>query len=322
MEEKKTAAEVLIEKFLAIVDSTGKMPWQCPYKKYNAFNWVTLSTYRGFNRLMLDFGEYVTAAQMREYNKSHNTDFRFMKGISWFPIAYFNENKKAVSVEDIIDIFGEEALSKEGNIGRSNGWLYRKNKEGGYERVRNILRYYNVANIEDFEDPNGNKPISKVASEEVVITLSDPKNIINDYLERENIKVEKTTKVPCYIPMTDTVQLTNLVKTEADYFSIAFHELAHSTGAAKRLNRPGVAGTVKYGSIEYAIEECIAEITAFLCLSECGIETFTTSGTMAYENQISYVQNWKERIRDFGSSFIYIVSQADRAFQYIMGMDI
>ncbi len=37
------------------------MPWQKPYTQYNAFNYFTLKAYRGINRLILPFGEYLTA---------------------------------------------------------------------------------------------------------------------------------------------------------------------------------------------------------------------------------------------------------------------
>ena len=35
--------------------------------------------------------------------------------------------------------------------------------------------------------------------------------------------------------------------------------------------------------------------------------------------QKAYVQSWKKRIKDWGKEFIYIVSQADKAFNYICG---
>ena len=53
----KTAAEILIERFLKDVEETGTLPWLRPYNCYNAFNWVTQRPYRGFNRIILPFGE-------------------------------------------------------------------------------------------------------------------------------------------------------------------------------------------------------------------------------------------------------------------------
>ena len=81
MAEKKTVSQILIERFLKDVDEKESMPWQRPYKRYNAFNWSTGTPYRGINRIMLDFGEYLTANQLNQYNKEHNEDFRFQKGI-------------------------------------------------------------------------------------------------------------------------------------------------------------------------------------------------------------------------------------------------
>lgn len=125
--------------------------------------------------------------------------------------------------------------------------------------------------------------------------------------------------VPCYIPILDKVEINPLSKTEDGYFSTLFHELAHSTGSKKRLNRDGVVkGGLPKTKSDYAVEECIAEITAHLCCSECNIQSFKTSGTAEYDNNIAYVQHWKQRIEDWGKEFMYIVSQADKAFSYIM----
>ena len=69
----------------------------------------------------------------------------------------------------------------------------------------------------------------------------------------------------------------------------------------------------------YAVEECIAEITACLCCAETGISDFETSCSEEYDNSVSYVQAWKKRVKDWGKDFIYIVSQADKAFNMICG---
>ena len=63
-----TVANIVIDKILKDVDKYGKMPWQMPYTRYNAFNYFTMKAYRGVNRLMLPFGEYMTKTQVRNYN--------------------------------------------------------------------------------------------------------------------------------------------------------------------------------------------------------------------------------------------------------------
>lgn len=84
----KYVADVILDRFLKDVEETNTMPWQRPYSQYNAFNYFTLQPYSGINRLMLPFGEYMTANQIDSYNKSKNEDYRFQKGIVWYPVVF------------------------------------------------------------------------------------------------------------------------------------------------------------------------------------------------------------------------------------------
>lgn len=104
MEKKKTAVDILIEAFLKDVDERCTMPWQRPYERYNAFNWYTKKVYRGFNRLFLPFGEYLTKNQITKYNAEKGyikldengrlkditpQAYYMQKGIKWLPVVFF-----------------------------------------------------------------------------------------------------------------------------------------------------------------------------------------------------------------------------------------
>lgn len=116
--------------------------------------------------------------------------------------------------------------------------------------------------------------------------------------------------------------MNNHCSSEDSWFSVMFHEMAHSTGSIKRLNRVGYGVSRDITEAERkeidAKEECIAEMTACLCCAECGIYSFETSNTREYQNNIAYVQSWKKRVKDCGKEFIFLASQADKAFNRIM----
>lgn len=321
--EKKTVSDIIINRFLKDVEEKGKMPWQRPYERYNAFNYFTLNTYRGINRLILPFGEYLTKKQINEYNKTHNEDFKFQKGIEWFPVVFFTVQEKEISLEELRELFEEVDTSKDGYVGTDNIWVYGI-KNGKAIKKRNILKYFEVADRKHFKNSKGEMLPSRIETGEVVIQLEEPKSIIDNYVEREGLKVTYDSGgVPCYIPAYDMVELNPYVKDEESWFSTAFHEFAHSTGHKSRLDRKGVnypLGTSKKEKENlYAVEECIAEITACLLCAECGIYEMETSCSKEYENNLAYVQSWKKRVQDWGKEFIYIVSQADKAFNYILG---
>lgn len=322
-EQKKTASSIVIERFLKEVDKRGYMPWQRPYSCYNAFNYFTMTPYRGINRIILEFGEYLTANQINQYNKEHGEDFRFQKGIEWLPVIFFKEDKKSASVDEVVEALPNADLNEEGYLGHKDYWSYWREADGSFVKKRQILRYSDVAERKYFKNSKGEMLPSRIETGEVEITLSNAQQVFDNYVDRSGIVLDTThLGVPCYEPYSDTVRLNKHTKGEDTWFSTAFHEFAHSTGAEHRLNRVGVAGLGKKDKSTYAVEECIAEIAACLCCAECGIYDFETSGTMEHDNHVAYVQSWKKKIQEFDKEFIYICSQADKAFNYIMNKEL
>jgi antirestriction protein ArdC len=314
--DKKSVAQIIIERFLKDVDEKGTMPWQRPYERYNAFNYFTLKAYRGINRLMLPGGEYLTRNQINQYNKDHNEDFRFQKGIEWFPVVFFKPDVRPVSEEVVRDLFPEANID-DNFYKYHEGWVYTRSN-GKLVKRRSILRYYLVAERQHFKNSKGEMLPSRIETGKVVITKQKPQKLWDDYIQRSGVKVKTTMGTPCYSPFEDTIELNEYTASEDSWFSTAFHEAGHSTGHRSRLNREGVTKIIPNTEV-YAKEECIAEITAYLCCAEAGISEVETSGTQEYNNNIAYVQAWKKRIQDWGNSFIYIVSQADKAFNFICG---
>ena len=321
----KSVADIIIDRILKDVEETGSMPWQRPYETFTAFNYFTKESYRGINRLLLPSGEYMTKNQINDYNKKTGEDFTFQKGIKWFPVVFFKHDQEKVSKDEIFKLLPDDAditdkiNSNDNEYLFSHGsWSYLKvyeNEKVGYIKTRSILRYTPVAERQHFRNSKGEYLPSRIETGEVVITQSKPNEILQGYFENSGVTVSTTTGIPCYIPGLDAIQLNKHSISEESYFSTAFHESAHSTGHKSRLNRASLYGTDKNS---YAIDECIAEICACLCCAECGVHSFETSGTLEYQNNTSYMHFWKGRIKDWGKEFIYIVSQAEKAFKYIM----
>ena len=89
--------------------------------------------------------------------------------------------------------------------------------------------------------------------------------------------------------------------------------MTHSTGAAHRLNRPGITGGSSFGSEDYSKEELVAELgAAFLC-GHAGIAERTLT------NSAAYVQNWLEALRKDNKLIVQAAAQAQRAADYILG---
>lgn len=88
------------------------------------------------------------------------------------------------------------------------------------------------------------------------------------------------------------------------FYSNLFHEMAHSTGSEKRLNRLKPAS---FGSSEYAKEELVAEITAALLSSQYGMSKHVK------EDSCAYLKSWLDSLHenpDFIKSTLVDVKRA------------
>ena len=111
-----------------------------------------------------------------------------------------------------------------------------------------------------------------------------------------------------YSPSTDFIAMPAFAafKSANNYYATAFHELAHWTGSAKRLDRQFGK---RFGDRAYAAEELVAELTsAFLCAE------FNLDGELRHAG---YIQNWVELLRDDARAFFTAASKAQAAAQFL-----
>ena len=320
--EKKKVNDIVVENLLEMIEKNGYLPWQMPYKMYNSFNWYSKHIYRGINRLLLPFGEYITMKQLIEYNKKEGTNYRVEKGLPWQMVVYSKDAEVKVPLDKL------NFPMKPGDVVYTEAGQYIW-KEGEPCPVRKyfFMRYSKVIEREFVKDPDSGKVLpSKIEDKEVTLTNENPQKIINDYLAREKgLKVRQTRGgIPKWSPMKDVLTMNLLHEEENEYYSTFFHELAHSTSHETRLNRSFGSLTDKEA---YAKEECVAELTSALLCAEAGLydpdemveSTKTRHGVQT--NQAAYLKSWIKQIRDWRGSFLSLVHEADRAFYYILGQE-
>ncbi len=122
-----------------------------------------------------------------------------------------------------------------------------------------------------------------------------------------------------YSSLTDHIQIPHAedfidtpTSTARDgFYSTIFHELAHWSGAKKRLDRD-LSG--KFGSQSYAMEELVAELTAaFACAA------LNVTPTLRPDHA-GYLANWAKVLRDEPRALTRAASAAARAFDYLSGL--
>jgi len=103
-------------------------------------------------------------------------------------------------------------------------------------------------------------------------------------------------------------------KTVEGYYATLFHELVHSTGSEKRLNRNTIIEMVEFGSEPYSIEELIAELgCAYLCF-------YAGISRGEIKNSAAYISGWLKTLKNDKKFIVQASGNAQRAVDYILNI--
>lgn len=139
--------------------------------------------------------------------------------------------------------------------------------------------------------------------------------VANGYITREGItfKMVKGDRA-FYRPSEDLVVLPmkEQFQSSEEYYSTLFHELTHSTGHPKRLNR---INTMAAFGDDYSREELVAEIGSASICATLGLET-----KGSFSNSAAYIGNWLEALRNDKKMIVWAASRAEKAVQMILNI--
>ena len=112
-----------------------------------------------------------------------------------------------------------------------------------------------------------------------------------------------------YVPSEDFIRIPNQTaySDQINYYRTAFHELGHWTGHKTRLDRNL---TTKFGTVDYAREELVAEMaTAFVCAS---------LGIVPTVRHADYIGNWLQVLKEDARAIVKAASLASKACDFIL----
>ena len=255
----------------------GIIPWQKPWIASGAaISHTTGKPYSLLNQMLLGrAGEYVTYKQAQQEG------------------GWIRKGEKASIV-----VFWK--------------WMTVKDEDTDEEKEIPLLRYYNVFHISQCENITAkhSKPLPNSVEPNAAA-----QTIIDDYLTRESVTLEhQQGDRAFYRPSTDTIVLPmrEQFAETAEYYSTAFHEMTHSTGHAKRLDR--LEKTAFFGSDAYSKEELIAEIGAAALVNRCGLET-----AKSFRNSAAYIQSWLQALKNDKRFIVSAAGKAEKAVALIVG---
>lgn len=190
-------------------------------------------------------------------------------------------------------------------------------------KKRPVLKYYNVFNVDqtDIADVQPEK-LGKLIAEhfaEPAVPSADgmyANRALDSMVEKQNWVcpiVCKRQDRAFYSPLADSITLPEKAQFNIgadawaagqEYYSTMLHEMAHSTGSEKRLNR---LENSSFGSESYAKEELVAELTAALVGHSLGFNTSVR------DNNAAYLGSWLKTMKKEPKFLVSVLSDVSKA---------
>jgi len=268
----------------------GNVPWRKPWKVNGdgiPKNYVSKRHYRGINALLLAVsGMAFTDSHWLTFNQVQQLGGKVNKGEKGHLVVFWKMLKKA------------EVTASEEETG-----MEVEDKQIPY------LRYYLVWNIDQ----------TTLTKPDQAVTHFDPmeecERIVSDMPNPPEIQhwgnraVYKLRDDKIILPKPENFS------NREEYYSTKFHEVVHSTGHPKRLNRSSILDYQPFGSPSYSEEELVAEIgCSFLCATT-GISPVTLS------NSVAYIKGWLSTFKNDKKMIIRAAAKAQKAVDYILSKE-
>ena len=311
--------KMITDKIIKMLKSTKASDYKKTWEDDAFFiplNFDSKKPYRGVNRMLLQERIGLTEAFANPYFltfkqiKKHKGTLK--KGAKGYEVVYYsiryvvpadkNTGRKAYSstnAHKVIEFIDKHKLS-----------------EDIVTRIP-MIRYYNVYNGASIEGIDFQldklqigRAVPDTASENQAAAL-----IVENYPNPPAIKHEGNQAY--YSPSGDYVKMPKKEQFDSinDYYRTLFHELTHSTGHDKRLDR-GIHLMLE--KEDYAKEELVAEFGAVFLSAWAGIMWYNN------KNHASYLKGWNSAIKEAENDNKFLMraaSLAQAATDYILNLD-
>lgn len=275
----------LTDRFVSLLEN-GTNPWRREWRQTGEgmiFNFVTKEPYKGKNPFILQVDAIVRGSEPYYCGRSQG----FAKGWS------IKKGAKAAFV--------------------TYGSSYEKEDDNGEKTQIPFVKWYPVFNVEDWEDAGADhKIIDELPKADTPLNQDERLEAIDQFVKATGANVKTSGSQPLYSPSQDFIAMPRWEDFEsgAAYYATLLHELTHWTGHSTRCDRDQVS---RFGTKDYAQEELIAEMgSAFLC-SDLGIPS-------NIENHASYLEGWLSAAKADKMYLYRSMGQAQKAVQFIQGL--
>ncbi|HEX8677550.1 MAG TPA: zincin-like metallopeptidase domain-containing protein [Segetibacter sp.] len=275
----------------------GNIIWHKPWNSYGLpKNYTTGRQYRGWNVFWLNFitsyKQYSTPYFLT-FNQAKKTGGRIKKGSKGTPIVFWAEVEDKRTTMVVTD----EATGEEISI----------------HPTKLIPTTHTVFNLDQTEEMDLSSLESLARKETNNIEACE--NIIKNMQSAPSIRHFGDRAYYSLMRDQVTMPAKNLFVNDEAYYTTLFHELAHSTGHEKRLDRKELLEHDGFGGENYSKEELTAEFAAAFLSGITGIQPATIN------NSTAYIKGWLKSLKDDKKLLLTAANQAQKASDFILGIN-
>ena len=312
--------QLITDRIMEVIEKDKDLVWHKPWHTKTktglaATNFVSKKPYRGINAFMLNmvypilFGRNFKSPYFLTFKQVAELGGMVKKGSEGIEVFYYTTLYKDKDNKPVSESEYKNLRTKV---------LRKKATDSEKKRLKeitsyNMLRYYNVFSADDvtgidFSLPNIEIPKNEFEKIEIC------ESIIENYPDPQPKIIHKDGSSAFFMPSKDLIDVPELnnFKTAQEYYSTLFHELTHSTGVKKRLDRD-------MSREMYAFEELVAELGASYLNAESGILYYNI------KNSAAYLKGWKKELlasmKKDNKYFLHAASAAQKSTDFILQYD-
>lgn len=287
--------QIVTDRIIGLLEQ-GTVPWRKPWTSSDGMpkNLVSKKEYRGINLFLLGCQQYGSPYWLT-YRQAVERNGNVRKGEKASLVVFWKLPQKQETGDKETPVTLEASVTS---------------TKRHFQNNAPILKYYNLFNLEQCEGIVA--PPSEVPSYQFT-PIEKAGQIVSGMKGRPEITYGGNKA--SYSPITDKIRMPNEDRFEKneEFYSVLYHELAHSSGAKHRLARKEVMEVNKFGSDPYASEELVAELTNSMLCGIAGISNQTI------DLAASYIDGWLSVLRKDRKMVTVAAAQAQKAADYILG---
>lgn len=258
--------------------------------------------YRGINAVQLTVSSMkngFTDSRWATFKQAQEAGGRIKKGAKGTHIEYWQYTKDVMAVNP--------------KTGKKEP-VYEIDPDTGEKRKKQVLLEHPI--VKSYVVFNGDQIEGIEKEVQPTIKHEDQNKYMENMLKNSEAKIfYDQANRNFYSPAKDEIHVMprEKFKTMDAFYATAGHEIAHSTGAPKRLDRETLKNNDGFGKENYAREELRAEFTSMFLQQRYNVKF----DEKHYENHAAYLQNWAQVIKNDPNEIYRAAADAEKAMGYI-----